>query len=52
MTNVEREIKRKLRVLKHAEKSGNINKTVDILVCFAPYFMFGVKPIDLMEKKD
>ena len=45
MTNEERDIQRKLKVLQHVEKIGNTRKAAGILASAGPVFIDGVMPI-------
>ena len=53
MTHDEKEIKRKLRILKHAEYSGNIAKTCRYfgVVWLAHYSIYGATLIENLAKQ-
>ena len=50
MTNDERDIQRKLRVLQHAEKIGNARKAYRYLASAGPAFIGGVTHTKSMAK--
>ena len=50
MTNEERDIQRKLKVLQHAEKIGNARKAAGILASAGPVFIGGVTHTKSMVK--
>ena len=50
MTNEERDIQRKLKVLQHVEKIGNARKAAGILGSAGPVFIDGAKHIKSVAK--
>jgi len=50
MTNEERDIQRKLKVLQHVEKIGNARKAAGILASAGPVFIGGVTHTKSMVK--